>query len=276
MKEIISIFFYIIFHIYLLGASYMIIVFFTNYSSQQKIPTDLWTALGIVVTLTIAILIMNFIREKDYLDVQNKITNFEKEIENAKQLSSLPTILLDIATEENSNKEKWAKNYNNIKRLYKIGFIGDAELYRISIEAWKQDDIIFAFKLRKLAYELRPNVLKNKLYFLSILPYLDMSKLDGGTQRLYKNKDNFFREIGFVKKDESPIKFSTDKFLNKFHKIKIGKTVTISDESFAYALTGRYLYKKKQYDESKYFFNLAINISDFPGKRWHYRYCQRV
>jgi type VI protein secretion system component VasK len=105
LRQYMTIGFVIALLVYFIMLTILTIAFFFGWVSPEIIPRlDWWTALGIVVTLTLAILIMNFVRERtynetqkklidDYNETQQRIKQAESEVENTKQLSTLSTIL---------------------------------------------------------------------------------------------------------------------------------------------------------------------------------------
>jgi len=259
---------------YLVMMTYFVIGYFKGNYEPEPIPSNWWSALGVIAALTIAILLMNFLRESEYKAFYDRIKEYQSEIEKTKKLSVLSTILLDITSDEKTTDDnKLLNNYINIRDLFKSGFIDPNDLIRISTKAIRQDNILFGLKIRKMIYETDKKCLDGRLYYLSIIsyinPYADFTKkLDNLSKRLLDNKTLFLRELGFKKESELPIKYSNSIFENRFI------NSSNSNECFAYAIAGRYLFRNSEFQESKYFFQNAIEKSKKDNRflKWHNRY----
>lgn len=251
----------------------ILINFFKGYTFPQSVTGEWWSALGIVVTLSLGILVLNFIRESDYSDFRKNIVSYEERITNTTELATLSTILLDLTSEENTNKQKWSKNLKKIKRLYKLGFITDDDLNKISLVAWNQGEIFTSFQMRYYAYKKNPNNLILFLYVISIYPFIeskDRELINEQIKSILERKNLLLNKLKFDYNKDKLLgqKFNTDKFI-KFYK------PTFLDEAFAYAVVARIFFKEGLYEECIELFKKAeiINSSNGqPFKRWYYQY----
>lgn len=229
---------------------------YLGYVKPSSIPKDWWSALAVVSTLSFAIIVITYFREKEFIDTNRKYEdsytevltelNELKEIASKnRELASLSTLLLDITTDNYSNKEKWEENYGFIKNLFKSGIISDHNLFRISMEAWKQNAIAFAFRLRMLA--LNQNTQDDKTYWkiriLEILPYVDNNTIIRyDPNELITN----FDDLNLIFKY-----FNYDIKSRKYGLREIIKKISFSNEDPFLALLARYEYKKGNFENAR-------------------------
>lgn len=258
------------------------IYLFLNYIKEDLTYTlpesEWWTGLGILITLTLAILLLNFVREREERQRDENTQNFTKQIEAhnsqfawLKDLSTVYSLTLDLSTEVDPRKQRWPESIGKIKNLYEADYIKDQDLYRISVQIWKQDDVDSCFRIRSIAYNHNKKRLGNVLNYLSVLCFVDFKNGDlkndkSHAKALYFNKKQFLNEIGFKFRENNEI--CVDDFLNNF---EIEKN---NDEIYAYSIVARYLYKIKMYRQSLFLFNLARKKSKQYGLyiRWHHRF----
>ncbi len=258
---------------------FLITAYYFGWLSYEEIPEpDWWTALGIVVTLTLGILVINIYRESTHLkkqeDLEEKygkvlkeLDDVKSEISYSKNLFTLSTVLLDVTTEENSTEDMWEESLKYVEDLHKLGFMPANDIHRMSIGAWKQNNLIIMFKLRLIPYQRDNDSIINRIKLLSTLPYVlqnpDYHNFIGNRFRnIYENVDLFLSELDIKKNDN---KYDFTQFQN------LNKDIKDDTEAYAYAVIGRYLYVKEQYENSSLFFNRAINkLSN--SRNWHHRY----
>lgn len=265
--------FWLILSIYLIISISLVILFLLGEMIPSKIPSDWWSALGVLATLTFFIVVTTYFREKEFIETNKSLKNnynkvlselksVQQRLENNKELASISTIVLDITTDNYTNREKWEENYELIKELYNSNIITKHNLFRMSMEAWKQKAIAFAFRLRILALYQYPEDKYWKTKILEILPYVDYEDLIRYDQesklKQFESFDSFIKYFGLECK-------SLTNCITQIESIKL------STDNPLFALYGRLEYKRENFKSASILFEKYLCVTKL-NTMWPYRF----
>lgn len=268
--------FWVIVSFYIIVAIALLILYLLGKVNPSSIPSDWWSALGVISTLTFFIIVITYFREKEYIEtgknlsqkydeLLNKLNILENGIKKNKDLATLSTIVLDITTDNYSNKEKWEANFDIIKELYKANIINEHNLYRISMEAWKQKEIAFAFRLRMLALYQNQNDNYWKTRILEIIPYVnhdDFVRFDpSNLLDNFRSLNSTISYMGLKTKDQEV----------KMNYLEHLESLDLQFNDHFYALYGRYEYKKGNFENALTLFSYYLNNFQITST-WPYRF----